>query len=489
MDLSGHLREVDALPANRRGGAFEELIADALRAAQFRVTHDPGAARPRQSDLMAVMGRDRYLIECKHQTRPADIDDLDGLMSRLRRVEASVVGVLISRSGFTSTVTDEVRSRRERPVLLLDGPAVEELARVPERLADELERRRDALITHGGRGSGQDRLLDAVASVDEEPNVELVDMHGEALGWSTAVGSYEAPVQVLQLHDVDWTLTAGVGVTLDASVPCHDQADLIRKLDVLIDAGWVSHAGAWTIEQSERLWHGLGASSLVDALTASQERLEGLRYVHHREIVSYADQHGACAWTLQADVQSRERGVWHMELSLALPGVPLDVDPLRVMLRSIGVRADGLHFRPRAGAAVQRWTAGTPRRAPRLQVLGYAVERDDDELIVRGLVARNPFAGSVPKGLTEELELTDTLLLNLRSWHGWSERPAGYRLLRVEWMRSTDTVVSCATADWDGPLQGQATAPGASSADRPPRSSTDADQPARAATGPALAGR
>src|SRR3954454_20460223 len=99
MDLTRQLAEVDALPASRRGPEFETLIERLFELAQFVVHRDAGSARPRQTDLVARLGRDRYLIEVKHQVRPADIDVLDGIKARLARTDPRVVGVLVSRSG------------------------------------------------------------------------------------------------------------------------------------------------------------------------------------------------------------------------------------------------------------------------------------------------------------------------------------------------------------------------------------------------------
>ena len=77
------------LPASRRGLTLEQIVADIFRAHHFTVLRGPGVARPRQTDVLAVRPPDRYLIECKWRSRPADIADLDNLRSRLRRTVVS----------------------------------------------------------------------------------------------------------------------------------------------------------------------------------------------------------------------------------------------------------------------------------------------------------------------------------------------------------------------------------------------------------------
>lgn len=87
-------------------------MADLFRRDHFSVRHNAGTARPRQTDVFASRTTETYLVECKWQTDKADIEDLDSLRARLRRTDRSVVGLLVSMSGFTGTRVQDVGERR-----------------------------------------------------------------------------------------------------------------------------------------------------------------------------------------------------------------------------------------------------------------------------------------------------------------------------------------------------------------------------------------
>src|SRR5262245_13292239 len=88
MSLTDQLQDIVRIPhAARRGRALESFVADLFRQAKFRVRPDPRAAKPRQTDILASKVGDVYLIECKWRSDKANIDDLDSLRSRLRRIE------------------------------------------------------------------------------------------------------------------------------------------------------------------------------------------------------------------------------------------------------------------------------------------------------------------------------------------------------------------------------------------------------------------
>lgn len=70
---------------------------------------------------------DRYLIECKWRGKPATINDMDALRSRLQRTGLDVVGVLVSMNGFTEEVKIDARYQRQQPVLLLSAKELRDL--------------------------------------------------------------------------------------------------------------------------------------------------------------------------------------------------------------------------------------------------------------------------------------------------------------------------------------------------------------------------
>src|SRR4051794_4015895 len=76
-ELQAELRRLEGMrnPA-QRGRSFERLVADLFRANHFDVRINPGAARPRQTDLLATKVAEVYLIECKWRSVKADIADI-----------------------------------------------------------------------------------------------------------------------------------------------------------------------------------------------------------------------------------------------------------------------------------------------------------------------------------------------------------------------------------------------------------------------------
>src|SRR6266567_4475695 len=105
IDTSSLSDSYEALAAEQnaqaRGISFEALVARLFEQARFKIFVNPKTARPRQSDLLARSGQEVYLVETKWTKAKANVDDVDSLFRRLDDTPASVVGVLISVSGFT----------------------------------------------------------------------------------------------------------------------------------------------------------------------------------------------------------------------------------------------------------------------------------------------------------------------------------------------------------------------------------------------------
>lgn len=148
-DLGEQLKALDKdTDAHGRGLRFEGVIADLFRANRFEVRVNPGMAQPRQTDLLAVRGNDRYLIECKWRSSKADIDDIDGLRARLRRTFAAT-GLMISMEGFSGTAISGVSIHRDQPILLMSGAELRGLGWRHSNLLEMLWRKREALLTDG----------------------------------------------------------------------------------------------------------------------------------------------------------------------------------------------------------------------------------------------------------------------------------------------------------------------------------------------------
>jgi hypothetical protein len=106
------LEAIGQMATAARARQLERFVAELFRQHHFEVMVDSGVSRPRQTDVLAARGPERYLIECKWRSSKANIDDVDSLRSRLRRTTAHTVGILLSMSGFSGSVVSECRPKQ-----------------------------------------------------------------------------------------------------------------------------------------------------------------------------------------------------------------------------------------------------------------------------------------------------------------------------------------------------------------------------------------
>jgi len=406
-----------------------------LREHHFTVIEDPQIAQPRQTDLIAVKLGERYLVECKWRTAAATIDDIDALRSRLERTSGDVTGVLVSMAGFTNEVKINAVQQRRQPVLLLSGMELHELeagyrVSLPALLYRKQERLvRDAVVllddAHdpqvGRAGLPFPQPLLRFGTKDGSDRSSVIDFGG---GFNALIFSH-------RLVDIDWAPAMGAGVSLDIRLDFGNEAEVIGVFHTLLDLGWVSEDGRWSIDQGSRTWHGIGLKSLVEELP----RWEG-RADHHTEQVSYVDRCEGGFYTLEVDLRAdRDRQVAWMRLSFQLEGVPLDTAPLLHLCRSFGAY-DDLHVRPRGEKSIQLLNLRSD--SIELSLRQYVVADDLDRHGNRqdwaaGIVVDNPFHGRLnrlaQRKLPPELAIlsgSECLVCDLRHHHPLSDSPGMY---------------------------------------------------------------
>jgi hypothetical protein len=273
-DLGAQLKALDEdTDAHGRGVRFEGLIADLFRANRFEVTFNPGMARPRQTDLLAVRGNDRYLIECKWRSSKADIDDIDGLRARLRRTFGAT-GLMISMAGFSGTAISEVSAHRDQPILLLSGAELRSLGWQHSGLLHLLWRKREALFTDGqavvDEPTERRRIVERPPLPDSP--VRFVVGACEPASMIDFGGHYGQLVFAREVQDVDWVPASGNGVTLDVSLPALTEDGVLDLLSKLAELGWASSDACWSIQQMHAVWHGFGAAAFAGTLPRWQSR-------------------------------------------------------------------------------------------------------------------------------------------------------------------------------------------------------------------------
>ncbi|MGW5765825.1 restriction endonuclease [Streptomyces tendae] len=452
--------------AHRRGYQLEVLLEELFRRAHFRVDRNASIAKPRQTDLVARYGDTWYLIEAKWHNGPADADVFDSVRSRLdRAASSSVLGVIISVNGFTESAVEDLRVRRDRgPILLFSEEELTQVLRTPRSLVNLLQVKREELITQG-------RVHLAAAPKPRRRRRPATDLPGaearllgadlRPLPYVTSGGGFGEFVFVQELPDVDWAFGSGSGVSLDAQVSVFNEDGIVELLCGLDSMGWNSGEPRWNIQQSGANWHGAGAREFVEALRAWKKREESLDKAHHTEQIVYCDTcQGGGFYTLTANIAShRFRSVYHCHLSFQLPGIPVDLQPIRHLFEQFDA-AEFSYFRPLTSPAIIRHRL--VQRVP-LEVVGYIVSHSDvfwDEAESGGappewvtdLVVRNPNRRQdgmpAPDEWPGRVEESELLVCALRSHHQLDEPKEAYHLYSWEYARTSDAVVLRAVADW-----------------------------------------
>lgn len=463
VELDVELGELEVLgDPQRRGLEFQRLLVRLLQRDHFEVVHNPAGAHPRQSDLFAQRASNSYLVEAKWKKRPADISDVDGVRSRLERLEPAVAGVLVSWSGFTATAIADVEERRRQPILLITGDEVQAFVEDPSKVSATLELKRLHLRVHGRMHFGvsdarrQKRTVDEPGTLPSEDTTFLLQ-DGREVRWLEYGGGYSDVVFVEELPDIDWVPSAGRGVVIDLHLHSPREESVKQILKGLGASGWISQAGRWVIEQSTRSWHGAGATSLCDALNATDERYANLKTVHHTERIVYQDVAEGGFYTLVVDIlSSEERWIWSADISLQLRGIPTQMDALSAVIGRLNISKD-CYFRPLIDPSVTVHQLPEPLR---LDAVGLVIQQGRYELSgqskwVTGIVALNPYLGQKRKLPGEEsacsLELAraELLVCAMRSHHLLDEVQRPYFLTSLEWVHTSDALVVLPVVRWD----------------------------------------
>ncbi|WP_406172827.1 restriction endonuclease [Streptomyces sp. NBC_00996] len=456
-----------SLPAQRRGYKLEDLLEQAFRQAHFRVIRNAGIASPRQTDLVARYGDTRYLIEAKWEKSPADINVLDTVRSRMGRAASStVIGVIVSVSGFTETVVDDVRQRRDLgPVLLLGEEELTQALKTPTSLAPLLRLKQEELTTHGRvHLAASPTLSRRSRPFTDLPSSELrlLDIDLKPLPHIRSGGGQAGFVFAQELPDVDWDAGHGSGVALDLPVKLLDEQGIADLLYEFHSMGWSGSEPRWNIQQIRTTWQGIGAREFVDTLSSWKERFEGLEHVHHTEQATYFDTcPGGGFYTITVFISSdASRTTHHCDVSFLLPGIPVDLRPIQHLAEEFDTTAVS-YFRPLARRSVtrRRLEVSVP-----LEVVGYIVSQNDPfpplpgeqarlpTDWVTGIVVKNPHragnGAAAPEDWPQQTDDGEFLVCDLRSHHQLTDLKGAYFLHSWEYAYTSNAAAFKPVADW-----------------------------------------
>jgi hypothetical protein len=419
--------------------------------------HNASAAKPRQTDLVATYGPDHYLIEAKWEQHPADVSHIDGIRSRLGRTAGTVIGVIIAVGGFSDTAVDDILRDRSTPILVFDRSDLDRILAEPDELLHMLRRKRTDLVVHGRVNIGTDEDLrfqlarPRPLSDFPDSRVQLLDSNGQPLPHITCGGGFGQFTYTQELPDIDWVTAGGCGVSIDMSLRPYTAEGLPEVLHELHRMGWITDHPRWSIQQSSRNWHGVGARSFIEALRKWAERVQDLPDAHHSEEIAFYDTFTGGYYSLTASIANYNfRQVRVRELSFQLIGTPLDASPFQHIHDTFNV-VEPSYFRPRVEQAVKRHRLS---HRVRLEPVGYVViqEQTNDKPMVCGILARNPFSGSTELDIPDDwpgiLEHTDLLVCDIRSYHGLDFPKEEYFLYMWEFVSTSDADVIRLVADW-----------------------------------------
>lgn len=443
-----------------RGRQFEELLARLLTESQFRVTRNPGVASPRQTDLLASKNGVEYVIEAKWQRPPVALGDLDSHRARLGRASGNIVGVIVSMSGFTQTVLDEMAANRSRIILLFNADEMHAIVRGTVTFDLLLRDKRDAFVREGrvffwSGSSPWSHLPTPNLTALPSPNLELRGPTGKVLPWVSGQGEFLRIVFTQYFRDVNWIPAMGTGVGFELGlVGVDDPQAVAHIINTLHDMGWISPQGTYSIQQSETSWHGVGANGFVTALRAFERRYrDQCGHIHHSEEATYCDLCPHGMFTLSVDMSANGALYRRIELSALLFGVPLDLEPFRRLAITFR-QADSAYFRPLNHGPRTVWFK-SEIKVNRVALLC------DPRGWVGGIVIRNPFykqrlfaeaaIGSDVSDLNDEisaLERQELVVCGLSSWHEVDDAVDYYYLRHVEVVRTYDAAVWSIFCDW-----------------------------------------
>ncbi|WP_078559273.1 restriction endonuclease [Streptomyces sp. PRh5] len=419
---------------HRRGTAFESFLLRIFRAAGFLAELDTKIAEPRQTDIVASYGEQTYLVEAKWEKSPVSVEVVDAVEARLRRTAPGVVGVIVSMSGFSRTVSAEVISkRRDRAILLLDRNDIEALIDAPDNLSWVLRSKHNSLIREGKvnfRDPVELRETRFSWGRPVDDRSRLVDIDGNFLPWITTSHGRSSAAVFGKMGAAPIEDAKERGAAIIKLFPAVGTIDSVRRLlSDLHDSGKCDAGFRWTLAADSMSWSGVGKAHLFKILDLDVQG--GGPTFAGAELVCYGQYRGADGfWGLSVDLYERESS--NCDLSFCLAELPIDLTPYRHFVEVFGEWWEG-RVSWDFGQDL-KW--GRVKPSVSVEVVGYVVRESPfggSEPWVTGIIAKNPFRDHMPFGLedslyTRDLKRNDHIISDVTPHIPWRARKGFYDL-------------------------------------------------------------
>jgi hypothetical protein len=195
--------------------------------------------------------------------------------------------------------------------------------------------------------------------------------------------------------------------------------------------------GGYTVTElkNKRIWLGTSAREFVQSLSKRKERYAGARIKrsHHSEEFSFYD--GTRVGALFGfGRQNVSRGGLEVSFELILPGIPLDPEPLRAVMRAVGMEDHQLL--PTDRRLIRR--VELPRGGVLAEPLEY-LRNDNDPQFISGAVIKNPFFEAERSDeIPEPLRSVSVLVGQVRDYLAEDERVTKFRIGHIDILTSRE---------------------------------------------------
>jgi hypothetical protein len=368
--------------------------------------------------------------------------------------------MLISMSGFTKEAIADVRDNRNPAILLFNKAEITRLINGGTGPLPLIIRKRRALVDRGevlfeeSDSSWQKRIAPDSSKLPQ-PDIRFSRPASDPQHWIAGKGGFGHLVFSEDIPDIDWTVSQGSGAGFDIYPQLGRRDQIAHAFEVLQKLGWVTERGRFSLQQAHAYWYGAGAGSFLLALSRWEQRYSEVSApLHHTEEATYFDVAEGGLYTLSFDVSADRQGdISGAQLSMQLPGIPLDPHPFTELVHAFDLVGDA-HFRPlqpRPVYTLWRWPG------PRTKLTRLSLIYDASDGWVSGIIASNPFKTALfdkqntSPEVRERLSLLsefDILPFRLRGWHEPEHAIDSYYLSGLEMTWTGDAAVLSLVSDW-----------------------------------------